>query len=61
MLCDLASAVRCAKDDDASRLLVRIETKQRADQNAAETVPHEMNGIGIELNKKARQALGVFT
>lgn len=59
MLRDLAAAVRRAQRHDASRFLVRMEMKQRADQDTAQTVAHEMHSVGAELSEKTRQPLRV--
>ncbi len=33
--------------------------KQRADQNAAETVTDEMHGVGVERGEKTREPFGI--
>lgn len=57
----LASAVRCSYCDNAARLLVGMKMKQRADQDATETVAHEMQRVRVPLVKEMCQPPGVYT
>ena len=52
MLCHAAAAVRRAQRHDASRFLPWMLMKQRADQNTAQAMSHEVHGVGIERVEK---------
>jgi len=56
---DPAAAVRCTDRHDAPRFLSRVMLKQGADQYAAQTVSHEMHGIGIEGIEELREPNGI--
>lgn len=50
-----ATTMRRAQCDDASRFPPRMILKQRANQDAAQTVTHQMHGISVERIEKMRQ------
>src|SRR3972149_7188777 len=50
--CHAATAVRRAQRHDASRLLPWMMMKQRADQNTAQAMSHEVHGGGIARVEK---------
>ena len=54
-----ATAMRRAQCDDSSGLLQRMFPKQGANQDAAQTVPHKVDGVGIERGQETRQQPGV--
>lgn len=59
MLCHAAAAVRRAQRHDASRFLPWMMMKQRADQNTAQAVSHEVHGVGIERIEKTCEPFGI--
>ena len=59
MLRHAAAAVRCAQRDDAPGLLLGMIMKQRTDQDATQTVSHEMHGIDVERFQELRQLGGI--
>ena len=61
MLCHAATAVGCAQRYDASRFLPWMALKQRADQNTAQAMSHEVHGIGIERVEKTCEPFGIRT
>ena len=54
-----AAAVRRAQRHDASRFLPWMLMKQRADQNTAQAMSHEVHGVGIERVEKTGEPFGI--
>lgn len=54
-----AAAVRRAQRHDAPRFLLRMVMQQRANQNTAHAMSHEVHGIGIECCEKTRKPVGI--